>query len=129
MKKLFHLKYPNLNETNLTSSKAKTLNGRISVRIERKKWRSNNTLDRNQTQPCNFCSLRPFKRMESFRRSYSQKSLHDKTFAVWFAHSRRAELSIIWCQTVCALVQIQKAHLIKWKLKHELFHLIVNYFI
>ena len=33
MKQLFHLKSRNLNETNLTSSKAKTLNGRISVRV------------------------------------------------------------------------------------------------
>ena len=36
--------------------------------------------------------------------------------------------SLIWDEAwvLCALVQIQKAHLIKWKLKHELFHLIVN---
>ena len=32
MKQLFHLKSRNLNETNLTSSKAKTLNEPISVR-------------------------------------------------------------------------------------------------
>ena len=33
MKKLFHLISPNLNETNLTSSKAKTLNEHISKRV------------------------------------------------------------------------------------------------
>ena len=33
MKQLFHLKSRNLNETNLTSSKAKTVNEHISVRV------------------------------------------------------------------------------------------------
>ena len=33
MKQLFHLKSRNLNETNLTSSKAKTLNEHVSVRV------------------------------------------------------------------------------------------------
>ena len=124
MKQLFHLKSRNLNEKNLTSSKAKTLNEPISVREisqcrnfhmtpQSKIWHPSQKHD----TPVKHGTL-----VISFEEAAEAFELHPSS-------SRRAELSITWCQTICVLAQIQKTHLIKWKLKHELFHLNVNYFI